>query len=217
MGDFAIIRDYGKRVGVKVVGKKEEEAKRLVMEAILARVEEAKANKDIEWVKENKDMIDWYNAQEEVNATAGAGGEASGETASDEKDKGGKKEPKKPAAKAPTALDKAREKAAAAKAKAAEGKSAKKAKGGRGGGGKVDRAAQLSNKDFKNASQHLTYLFGQGTTEDAAVKALMKKWPGLARCSTKEQASSLFKIHIKTLTDFGLTVKEKDGVYKATA
>lgn len=134
MGDFAMIRDFGKRIGVKVVGKKEDEAKRMVMEGILAKATEAKETKDLTWVKENKDLIDWYNAQTEVEPPKKE--EKKEETAplattTGDNGKTSKKKEVSP-------LQNAKEKAKAAKEKVKEQKAAVKPKGKGGPRKKAD-------------------------------------------------------------------------------
>lgn len=226
MSDMVLLRDYGKRVGVKIQGKTAEAAREAVMKGIFEAASKAKAENNTAWIDANKDLVDWFNAEYDREQAEKDGQEAEAAPKAEDKPKkngkggGVKKTVEAPKAPAPTkggkagaALAEAKAKAEAAKAKAKEEKAVKKGNGG--GGHRVDRKAQFSNKDFTNASQHLTYLFGQGTTQDAAVKALMKRWPNLTRCSTPEQTTALFKVHIKTLEKDGFKVVEKGGVYKA--
>jgi colicin import membrane protein len=116
MEDMSLMRDYGKRVGVKITGKKAADAKAAVMLGILDKANAAKSTKDVEWVKANKDLIDWYNANCEPGPAAEAEAEAKTETPAEKKTAGKKGNGKK------DALTEAKAKAEAAKAKAAEEK-----------------------------------------------------------------------------------------------
>jgi hypothetical protein len=118
MEDMALLRDFGKRVGVKVVGKKADDAKVAVMKGILEAANKAKETKDAEWVRVNEDLVEWYNKNCEAPEPVGAAssGAKANSTAKKGDGKGGKKD----------ALAEAKAKAEAAKAKAAEEKSKKK-------------------------------------------------------------------------------------------
>ena len=184
MEDMSLMRDYGKRVAVKITGKKAADAKAAVMAGILEKANAAKSTKDVEWVKANKDLIDWYNANcepgPETKAEAKAEAEAKTETPAEKKTatkKGGngKKD----------ALTEAKAKAEAAKAKAAEEKAGKAATKGAG----TPREGSLNFK----IRAWLTEKLAEEAIVKKVVKELLAIKPGVDEAWAAKRAKSKIK------------------------
>lgn len=178
MEDMSLMRDYGKRVGVKITGKKAADAKAAVMAGILEKANAAKSTKDVEWVKANKDLIDWYNANCEPGpeAKAEAKTEAPAEKKTATKKGGnGKKD----------ALTEAKAKAEAAKAKAAEEKAGKAATKGAG----TPREGSLNFK----IRAWLTEKLAEEAIVKKVVKELLAIKPGVDEAWAAKRAKSKIK------------------------
>jgi hypothetical protein len=179
MEDMSLMRDYGKRVGVKITGKKAADAKAAVMLGILDAANKAKAEKDKAWVEANKDLIDWYNANCEAPS---AGGTDVPETKAPAEKKGaakkggnGKKD----------ALAEAKAKAEAAKAKAAEEKAGKAATKGAG----TPREGSLNFK----IRAWLTEKLAEEAIVKKVVKELLAIKPGVDEAWAAKRAKSKIK------------------------
>lgn len=193
--DMATIRDYGKRVKVKVVGKEAGEAKEAVMKAILAAANKAKVEKDVAWVRDNKDMIDWYN-EELVTSPEALDAEAP------EKDKKDKKKDQK------DVLADAKAKAEEAKAKAKVEKGEKKKGSGRGRGA-APRDKYGSLESDSNMSHTINLLIEKGSSLKVIVKELQKK-----HGREEKEATSKLKGHVAHLNKAGFKVTvSESGVY----
>ena len=101
-----------------------------------------------------------------------------------------------------------------------EKKNIKKAKVNTKQKAKTPTEKKTNSREFGSAKPGSTRelmdnLLAKGTTIDNTVKELGKKFPNNAGCNDPVKAGGKFLTHIRWLQKtFGITIKEKDGVFK---